>query len=226
MADSLLGMVIENLGSLVREEVADFLNVGQLTEKLSGNITAIRAVLRDAEETQITSHAVKDWLQKLTDAAHVLDDILDEASIQHATTCVTRFHPKSILARRNIGKRMKEIAQRFNDIAEERRRYKLHKESKPEDDEWRQTTSVIIEPKVYGRDHDKDQVVDFLVRYAIGTEELSVYSVVGIGGLGKTTLAQLVVNDPSVTKHFDLKIWVCVSNDFSMMKILRRIIES
>ena len=171
MADTLLGIMIENLGSLVLKEVADFLNIGQLTQKLSGNLTAIRAVLRDAEEKQITSHAVKDWLQKLTDAAHVLDDILDEASIQQSlshgsSTCVTVFHPKRILAHRNIGKRMKEIAERFDDIAEERRKFELHVESQSEDNEWRQTTSVITEPKVYGRDHDRDRTVDFLLRYA------------------------------------------------------------
>ncbi|KAL2606254.1 hypothetical protein AAZV13_09G172300 [Glycine max] len=35
-----------------------------------------------AEKKQVTGHAVKDWLQKLTDAAYVLHDILDECSIQ------------------------------------------------------------------------------------------------------------------------------------------------
>jgi len=124
MADALLGIVIENLGSFVREELASFLGVGELTQSLSRKLTLILAVLKDAEKKQMTDDAVKEWLQQLGDAAYVLDDILDECSITlkaHADDkCITSFHPMKILARRNIGKRMKEIAKRIDDIAEER----------------------------------------------------------------------------------------------------------
>jgi hypothetical protein len=113
MVDTLLGILIENLRSFVREELASFLGVGELTQRLSGNLTSIRVVLKDAEKKQITSHAVKDWLQKLADAAYVLDDILDECSItskpHRDNKWITRFHPKKILARRGIAKRMKEV---------------------------------------------------------------------------------------------------------------------
>jgi hypothetical protein len=44
--------------------------------------------------------------------------------------------------------------------------------------------------------------------------------------MGKTTLAQVVFNDERVNTDFDLKIWVCVSDDFSMMTILKSIIKS
>jgi len=83
MADSLLGIVFQNLQSVVQDQLATYWGVDQQTQKLSSNLTAIRAVLRDAEKKQITRHAVKDWLQKLTDAAYELDDILDECSIQY-----------------------------------------------------------------------------------------------------------------------------------------------
>ncbi|XP_017426261.2 putative disease resistance protein RGA3 [Vigna angularis] len=46
-----------------------------------------------------------------------------------------------------------------------------------------------------------------------------------MGGLGKTTLAKQVFNDNRVCKHFDLTIWVCVSDDFNTMTILQSIIE-
>ena len=163
----------------------------------------------------------------------MLDDILDECSITlkaHGDNKrITSFHPMNILARRNIGKRMKEIAKKIDDIAEERMKFGLQvgvMEGQPEDEEWRQTTSVIAESIVYGRDKDKEQIVEYLLRHASNSEDLSVYSIVGLGGYGKTTLAQLVYNEESVTTHFDLKIWVCVSDDFSMMKILHSIIES
>ncbi|XP_039683088.1 putative disease resistance protein RGA4 isoform X2 [Medicago truncatula] len=234
MAEALLGIVIENLGSFVREEIASFLGVGELTQRLSGNLTAIRAVLKDAEKKQITNDLVRNWLQKLGDAAYVLDDILDECSITSkahgGNKCITSFHPMKILARRNIGKRMKEVAKRIDDIAEERIKFGFQlvgvtEEQQRGDDEWRQTISTVTEPKVYGRDKDKEQIVEFLLN-ASDSEELSVCSIVGVGGQGKTTLAQMVFNDERVKTHFDLKIWVCVSDDFSLLKILESIIEN
>ncbi|ESW30165.1 hypothetical protein PHAVU_002G130100 [Phaseolus vulgaris] len=239
MADALLGIVFQNLQSVVKDQLATYWGVDQHTQKLSSHLTAICAVLRDAERKIITSHAVKDWLQKLTDAAYVLDDILDECSLQskkvHSddgrSSCLARVHPKDILFRFHIGKRMRDITQRFHDINEERRMFELRdlgteKQARnDDDDDWRQTISVITEPIFCGRDQDRDKIVKFLLEDASESEDLSIYPIVGMGGLGKTTLAKQVFHDPMVCKHFDLTIWVYVSVDFNVKAILQSILE-
>ncbi|XP_057957442.1 putative disease resistance protein RGA3 [Malania oleifera] len=47
-----------------------------------------------------------------------------------------------------------------------------------------------------------------------------------MGGIGKTTLAQLIYNDERVKEHFDVRIWVCVSENFDVKRILKEILES
>ncbi|KAL9450560.1 hypothetical protein AB3S75_012313 [Citrus x aurantiifolia] len=47
-----------------------------------------------------------------------------------------------------------------------------------------------------------------------------------MGGIGKTTLAQFAYNNDGVKKHFDERIWVCVSDPFDEFKIARAIIEA
>ena len=42
------------------------------------------------------------------------------------------------------------------------------------------------------------------------------------GGLGKMALAQCVYNDEMASKQFDLQMWVCVSNDIDVKKILNK----
>ncbi|OVA08791.1 Disease resistance protein [Macleaya cordata] len=105
--------------------------------------------------------------------------------------------------------------------------------------ENRETTSFVEDSEVVGRDIDKSKIVNMLLM-TIGSsssslsnynkqeenEKLSVIPIVGMGGLGKTTLAQSVYNYESVKKHFELRIWVYVSVDFDVKRLLREIILS
>ncbi|KAI5313878.1 hypothetical protein L3X38_043054 [Prunus dulcis] len=49
--------------------------------------------------------------------------------------------------------------------------------------------------------------------------------IIGIGGIGKTTLTQLAYNDERVVQHFDSRIWIFVSEDFNVKKIMQEAIE-
>ena len=76
-----------------------------------------------------------------------------------------------------------------------------------------------------GRDEDKKEIIKSLLQ-SKNEDNLSVVAIVGIGGLGKTTLAQLVYNDEKVVKHFDVRLWVCVSDDFDVKILVRNIVKS
>ncbi|KAJ4747993.1 Disease resistance protein RGA2 [Rhynchospora pubera] len=111
----------------------------------------------------------------------------------------------------------------------------------------RKTSSIVIESEVFGRDKEKEIVINILLQLENGSvsrsddhgygcsslpnkrrkkENVSVLPIVGIGGLGKTTLAQLVYNDPRVKGYFQLKLWVCVRDQFDVNKILKMIVKS
>ncbi|CAM0150532.1 unnamed protein product [Urochloa decumbens] len=94
----------------------------------------------------------------------------------------------------------------------------------------RQSSSIVYTPRILGRGDDKDQVVQKLMsRSSKGSRfgsHMSVLAIVGMGGLGKTTLAQLVYNDIWVRQSYDLHAWVCVSEYFSVENITRKIITS
>jgi hypothetical protein len=91
-------------------------------------------------------------------------------------------------------------------------------------------TSSLPQSMVIGREKDRKTIVDWLIKSENRAPEQSVnnipiYSIVGIGGLGKTTLAQLICNDDEVKGYFDLVIWVYVSHDFNVETLTRKILQ-
>ncbi|XP_061376562.1 putative disease resistance protein RGA1 [Gastrolobium bilobum] len=145
------------------------------------------------------------------------------------SSCLSSFHPNHIVFRLKTAKKMKIIRERLDQIAEERIKFHLTEtvtERRTGVIDWRQTTSVITQPQIYGREEDRDTILDFLVVDAFGFEDLSVYPIVGLGGLGKTTIAQLIFNHERVVNHFELRIWVCVYEDFSLKRMIKAIVES
>ncbi|KAL5227582.1 hypothetical protein ABZP36_015847 [Zizania latifolia] len=87
----------------------------------------------------------------------------------------------------------------------------------------RLTTSTPVECKLYGRDVEKDSIVELLMKGK--TDDLGVLPLVGVGGVGKTTLARFVYHDQRIKDHFDLRMWVCVSDNFNERRLTREMLE-
>lgn len=88
------------------------------------------------------------------------------------------------------------------------------------------STSLPIDNVIYGRDVDKEIIFDWLTSDAENNnDQLSIISIVGMGGMGKTTLAQHLYNDPKMDGKFDVKAWVSVSQEFDVFKVTRAILE-
>ncbi|XP_028118862.1 putative disease resistance RPP13-like protein 1 [Camellia sinensis] len=88
-----------------------------------------------------------------------------------------------------------------------------------------ETTYLVKEPCVYGREEKKKQIIELLLRDAATQNKVDVIPIVGMGGVGKTTLAQLICNDNGVKSHFDLRAWVCVSDEFDVKRITKAILD-
>ncbi|KAF2307892.1 hypothetical protein GH714_033157 [Hevea brasiliensis] len=100
-----------------------------------------------------------------------------------------------------------------------------HKLKHIKEREREMTHSIIDASNVIGREQARDNVIETLLRSVDG-ENVSIIPIVGIGGIGKTTLAKLVYNDQRIVTHFDLKLWVCVSDSFELDKVIIKIPDS
>ncbi|KAI8553444.1 hypothetical protein RHMOL_Rhmol05G0016300 [Rhododendron molle] len=216
MALSLVTNLLTSLQPLVEKEVGLLLGVDEEMTKLQSTPSTIEAVLEDAERNHPEDKAVQDWLRKLKGAAYEVDDILDECSTE-----ILRWESKG----QSSGSLKKVV--KLAAIADERNKFHFRNmvvENRDEFTKSRETGSLLTLPKLTGRDRDKEKIsIKVLLEDALERNEVSVYPIIGMGGLGKTTLAQAAFNDERMKSHFDLMIWVYVSQDFDLKRVVQSI---
>lgn len=248
MADPALSAFLEvlfqNLAAPLLHKFGLLWGVHKDLKKLSSKLSRIQVVLSDAEERSHKEEAVNIWLKELKDASLDAEDLLDEMvtevqrfelerGSQVDKNQVSKFFsslkPNQLLFRFEIAKRIKEIMERVEEIAKDRDELNLREcagrtirtRRRP------QTSSLAGVPHGFGRDHDREKLVlSLLSSDECDSRNVSVVAIVGMAGIGKTTLAQLVFNDERVKKNFELKMWVCAPDDFNATTIMRAIIES
>ncbi|CAJ2671808.1 unnamed protein product [Trifolium pratense] len=241
VADSLLG----KLASYAYEEASRAYGVYEDLQEFKDTLSIVRGLLLDAEEKKNQQHAVRDWLRQIQSICSDAEDVLDGFELQDkrkqvveasgSTSMKVRhfFSSSNPLAFRfKMAQQIKDIRERLDKVASNGTKFGL--------------TTINVSPglvvqrremtypdvdasSIIGRESDREEIIKLLMQPhpqgdGVGDKSMCVIPIVGIGGLGKTTLAKLVFNDKRVDFH--LKMWVCVSNAFDIKQIIINIINS
>ncbi|XP_004515735.1 putative disease resistance RPP13-like protein 1 [Cicer arietinum] len=232
--------LVEKLAST---EFRDYIKHTKLNDsllaELKTTLLALQAVLDDAEMKQITNTAVKTWLDELKDTIFDAEDLLNQINYD-ALQCKMEGRQAENITNQvwnllsspfkniygEINSQMKIMCQRLQLFAQQRDILGLQTVSRRVS---RRTpsSSMVNESIMVGRKDDKDKLISMLLSdYDTSSNNIGVVAIWGMGGVGKTTLAQLLYNDKKVQEHFDLKVWVCVSEDFNILRVTKSLLES
>ncbi|CAI0419181.1 unnamed protein product [Linum tenue] len=236
MAAALAGFVLKQLASLAVDKASLLWNLKSDILKLQNTVSSIQAVLLDAEGQSGKNHQVQLWLQRLEAVLYDAEDLLDDFSTEVlrrkqmdgnvVANEVSLFCSESnqVAYGLEIANQIKLIQSKLEEIDQDRNQFYFQTFPVSDDKEWRETYSSIPDV-VVGREEDKRKIIDMLLLSGY-KEKVVVVPIIGIGGLGKTTLAQLIYNDDIIKTHFVCKVWVCVAENFDPKFLVKRILES
>ncbi|EEE63539.1 hypothetical protein OsJ_18355 [Oryza sativa Japonica Group] len=237
LLSALLPALLKKAGESISTEFAFIGGIERKCSELKTSLLAINQVIYDAEEQASKKPAVKSWIAKLKMAACEADDALDELhyealrsealrrghKINSGVRAFFTSHYNPLLFKYRIGKRLQQIVEKIDKLVLQMNRFGFLNCPMPVDERM-QTYSYVDEQEVIGRQKERDEIIHMLL--SAKSDKLLILPIVGIGGLGKTTLAQLVFNDVKVKAHFQKHMWVCVSENFSVPDIVKGIIDT
>ncbi|XP_011038423.1 PREDICTED: putative disease resistance protein RGA4 [Populus euphratica] len=237
IVSALVSTIMGNLNSSILQELGLAGSLETDLEHLQRTFITTQAVLQDAEVKQWKDGAIKVWLRHLKDAAYDVDDLLDEFAIaaqwhqqrrdlKNRLRSFFSINHNPLVFRRRMAHKLKNVREKLDAIANEKNKFNLTPrvgDIASDTYDGRLTSSLVNELEIYGRGKEKEELVNILLANA---DDLPIYAIWGMGGLGKTTLAQLVYNEERVTQQFSLRMWVCVSTDFDVKRLTRANIES
>ena len=207
-------------------------------ERLCHGVERMKAMLVDDQgkiDKDVTE-AIQIWIREIKDHVYAADDFfdkiateilhLDGGKVRSLFSCINAF-----VFRLQIAREVDEKAKSFECMWERGIKFGFgvkweHMMERNSDWARGEKGWEFNESVVFGREGEKREIIRMLVQSADGNQNVSVIGVVGMGGMGKTTLAQIVYNDPQVQDFFDIRMWVCVSEDFVVKTIGPKILVS
>ena len=205
----------------------------RMLKKLQRKLMDINAVIDDAEQKQFTNSMVRKWLHEVRDALYDAEDLLEEIDYEFSKSELKAEFQCSASKVSSIESKMIQLLDDLESLLDQ----KLVQDFKISSDvgsglansvlgKRNESSSLVTQEVIYGRDDDKKIILNWLTSDNGNHNQLSILCIlVGMGGMGKTTLAQHVYNDLIIEAKFAIKAWVCVSDEFDVFKLTKAILE-
>ncbi|KAK6790861.1 hypothetical protein RDI58_009942 [Solanum bulbocastanum] len=237
MADAFVSFAVQKLGDFLIQQVSLRTSLRDEVTWMRNELLFMKSFLKDAELTQCVGHRVQQWVFEINTIANDVVAILETYSFEagkgasrlKACACICRKEKKFY----NVAEEIQSLKQRIIDISRKRETYAITNINSNTIGEGpsnqvttlRRTTSYVDEQD-YIFVGFQDVVQTLLAKLLKAEPRRSVVSIYGMGGLGKTTLARNLYISPNIVNSFHTHAWICVSQEYNTMDLLRNIIKS
>ncbi|XP_049354554.1 disease resistance protein RPP13-like isoform X1 [Solanum verrucosum] len=236
MVDAFLSFAVQNLGDFLIQQVSLRKNLRKEIEWLRNELLFIQSFLKDAELKQSGDHRIQQWVFEINSIANDAVAILETYSFEagkrasriKACACICRKEKKFY----NVAEEIQSLKQRIMDISRKRETYGITNINYNAGEGPSNQVATLRRTTSYVDDQDyifvglQDVVQTLLAQLLKAEARRTVLSIYGMGGLGKTTLARNLYTSPDILNSFPTRAWICVSQEYNTMDLLRNIIKS
>ncbi|XP_060186825.1 disease resistance protein RPP13-like [Lycium barbarum] len=248
MVDACVSYAVQKLGDFLIQEVNLRSSLREEVQWVQNELLYMQSFLKDAEEKQVGDHRVQLWVADVNSVANDAVGILETYSFEaskgdddgfasrlKACACICRKEAKFY----DISKEIQSLKQRVMDISRRRETYGIRNidniAGEGPSNRLNNLSAMVRAPRrttSYVDDQDQifvgfqDVVKRLLAELLKAEPHRSVISIYGMGGLGKTTLARNLYNSPDIVSSFQKHAWICVSQEYNTMDLLKHIIKS
>ncbi|KAK4377202.1 hypothetical protein RND71_003498 [Anisodus tanguticus] len=228
MANVAVEFLVENLMQLLRDNAELILGVKEAAESLLQDLNDFNAFLKQAAKCRNENDVLKELVKKIRTVVNSAEDAIDKFVIEaklHKDKGVGRLldlpHYKRV---REVAGEIKAIRDKVKEI----RQNNSYGLQALQDDDLsakgvdERKAPVVEEDDVVGFEEEADEVIKRLIG---GSNHLEVVPVVGMPGLGKTTLANKIFKHPKIGYEFFTRIWVYVSQSYRRRELFLNIIS-
>ncbi|XP_022738680.1 putative disease resistance protein At1g50180 [Durio zibethinus] len=238
MAEYIVSLVIENIASQMVDEAVSLARVWETVEWIHAELRRMLCFLKDADAKQDGDDRVRNWVADIREVAYDAEDAIDSYILkmmkQQEKGSTTRFFKRypfcfnELLASYKLNKQINRIKKKIHDISSSRSTYGIENIGKGGEGISFAVNSLRERRRSYPHSSDEEIVVgteedikileDQLIN---GELRLSIVSIIGMAGLGKTTLAKKIYCSSNVNMCFDSCAWVYVSHEYKAGELLR-----
>ncbi|KAL4581443.1 hypothetical protein LXL04_017658 [Taraxacum kok-saghyz] len=238
MADGAVNFLLEKLTTILSQEASLLGDSQSDVAEIKLELEIMRSCIRDAERKQLKSELVETWVRQVREVAQKIEDVLDEyvyyqdlgeekKGFKNLMQDIIKV-PMHMSRKRKISMKLQKLKAEVREVCERRKKYTF--DEKTDDwrgrnasiDWWQRQEMFVDEDEIVGMDDNKNKLMEWLME---DDPRRMVISVVGMGGLGKTTLVTKVYNDQAIQRCFDCWAWVSVSQTKGVDELLRSMIK-
>ncbi|CAL5212637.1 unnamed protein product [Lathyrus oleraceus] len=240
MADSVVSFLLEHLSQLLQREANLLCGVEDRIISLRNELEIICVYLNTSSKGKNNNNKQIEQkvLSQIRDVSYLAEDVIDTF-----ITNVAFYKKRNMLGRmlhsvdhakllHDVAEKIDKIKTALSEIHENKIKYcqESSDQSRSAREEEERAQSLhrlrrnVEEENVVGFVHESEVVINRLV--LDGSSRFNVVSIIGMGGLGKTTLARKVYNSHKVKNHFNCRTWVCVSNECRARELLLGLLQN